>query len=262
MGVGTGGDVRGNIWHELGLAIRVADREIHGDVQVTPHMHVPGTRRLRTSVLATWADHLAGLLAVEVMTPRVPVTLGLDVHLHGPAPGAGTVRGVGRTVKAGRSVFVAEVEFTSESGEPIAVAHGSFMYAPDPSVVMPRLADVPAPPPGARLSMPFAARAGCERREPGVAALPRSEDGLNAANTVSGGLIALAAEEAILSLSPRAATLSSLSLRYLQAVRVGPAVATARLHRDLGRAELHDTGNNDRLCVSATARLFPGDPAT
>jgi hypothetical protein len=41
---------------------------------------VPGTSRLRTSILATWADNLAGLLAVYAMAPRVPVTLDLDVH--------------------------------------------------------------------------------------------------------------------------------------------------------------------------------------
>jgi hypothetical protein len=49
---------------------------------------------------------------------------------------------------------------------------------------------------GGALRVPFAQRARCERREPGVAVLHRSEDGLNSAGTINGGLVALAVEEA------------------------------------------------------------------
>ena len=45
-----------------------------------------------------------------------------------------------------------------------------------------------------------------------MAVLPRSEDGLNSSNTVYGGLIALAVEEAVLSLAD-GQTLCSLALR-------------------------------------------------
>ena len=55
-----------------------------------------------------------------------------------------------------------------------------------------------------------------------MAVLPLLEDGLNASNTVNGGLIALVIEEALLSLAP-GQTLCSLALRYMQPVRVGPA---------------------------------------
>ena len=85
--------------------------------------------------------------------------------------------------------------------------------------------------------------------------LPRSEDGLNSSNTVNGGLIALAVEEALLSLAP-GETLCSLALRYMQAVRAGPAVATATMTAGLGQAELRDAGNGNRLAVAATARVF------
>jgi acyl-coenzyme A thioesterase PaaI-like protein len=163
------------------------------------------------------------------------------------------VRGVGTAVKAGRSVFVGSVEFVSERGEPFAVGAGSFMAAPDPAARMRTRADVPLP--ERRLAMAFAERAGCERRSPGVAVLSRSEDGLNSSNSVVGGLIALAAEEAVLSLAP-GATLCSLGLRYLQAVRTGPVIATARLRDGLGLAELRDSGNGGRLSVTATARTF------
>jgi hypothetical protein len=137
----------------------------------------------------------------------------------------------------------------------MAIGAGSFMSAPDPAAMLPATLSVDAPPPGGLLSMPMAERAGCQRRDPGVAVLPRSEDGLNSSNSVNGGLIALAAEEAVLSLAP-GDTLCSLGLRYLQAVRAGPVVATARLHDGLGQVELHDSGNDNRLSVIATARTF------
>jgi acyl-coenzyme A thioesterase PaaI-like protein len=246
---------RRHILSELGFTIRRVGDELRGTASITPEMHVPGTLHLRTSILAAWADNLAGLLAVGAMAPGVPVTLELDVHLYRPAPSSGPVRGVGRTVKTGRSVFVASVEFTSERGEPIAIGAGSFMSAPDPAARLPPKLSVNAPPPAGQLSMPLAKRAGCERQKLGVAVLPRSEDGLNSSNSVNGGLIALAAEEAVLSLAPRD-TLCSLGLRYMQAVRVGPVVATARIHDGLGHVELRDAGQGDRLSAIATARTF------
>ena len=255
MSADGGLQARRHIITELGFRTALVGDEMHGTASVTLQMHVPGTGHLRTSILATWADNLAGLLAVVALAPRVPVTLELDVHLYRPAPGDGVVRGVGRTVKAGRSVFVASVEFTSGLGEPVAVGAGSFMAAPDPAVTMHARPGADPPPPDGRLTMPFAERAGCERQRPGVAVLPRSEDGLNSSNTVNGGLIALAAEEAVLSLAP-GATLCSLGLRYLQAVRAGPVVATARIRDGLGQVDLRDAGNGGRLSVTATARTF------
>jgi len=236
-----------HILMELGFSARRSGDELRGTATVTPPMHVPGTAQLRTSILATWADTLGGLLAAHAIGPRVPVTLELDVHLFGPAPGSGVVRSTGRVIKAGRTVFVAGVDFTTEGGEPVATAAMSFMSAPDPAARLPaRLSvDLPPDPDGRRLAVPLAERAGCQRRAPGLAVLPRSEDGLNSSNSVNGGLIALAAEEAVLSLAPGDA-LCSLGLRYLQAVRAGPVVATARLHRGLGQVELRDSGHARR----------------
>ena len=54
---------------------------------------------------------LCGLLSMRAFGGRVSVTLELDVHLYRPAPGSGTVTAIARAVKAGRSVFVGEVEF-------------------------------------------------------------------------------------------------------------------------------------------------------
>src|SRR3954452_14676587 len=94
------------------MAISVAGDALHGRVEVTPEMFVPGTSCLRTSVLAAFTDLLAGLLSGRVIGPRVPVTLDLAIDLYQPPVGVRRVKGVGRPVKAGRSVFVAGVDFT------------------------------------------------------------------------------------------------------------------------------------------------------
>jgi acyl-coenzyme A thioesterase PaaI-like protein len=247
---------RPHLLQELGFSVRPDGEELHGTASVTPYMHVPGTTCLRASILASWADMLCGMLSMRAFG-RVSVTVELDVHLYRPAPGSGTVTAVGRPVKAGRSVFVGEVEFADSDGETFGFSAASFMAAPDTTLRPPRLTslEVPPPPLEARLGLPLAERADCKRQAPGTVVLHKSEDGLNAARTVHGGLIALAAEEAALSLTP-GTSLSSLALRYLQPVRVGPAVATARVLDGLGRVELRDSGHGNRLAVTATTRTF------
>ena len=246
---------RPHILQELGFSVRQDGEELHGTASVTPYMQVPGTACLRASILASWADMLLGLLSMRAFAGRVSVTLELDVHLYRPAPGSGTVTAVARQVKAGRSVFAGEVEFADARGEAFGFSAASFMVAPDTTLRPPRLTSLDVPPQEAALRMPLAERADCKRQAPGVAVLHKSEDGLNGAKTVHGGLIALAAEEAVLSLAG-GTSLSSLALRYLQPVRVGPAVATARVRDGLGRVELRDSGSGDRLAVTATTRAF------
>jgi acyl-coenzyme A thioesterase PaaI-like protein len=240
---------------ELGFAIRRAGDELHGSADLTEHVLVPGAPHLRTSVLAIWADTLAGLLAALAVGPRVPVTLDLTVQLHAPAPGSGPVRAFGRTLRAGRTVIVAEVDFhAGGQAEPFAVATAAFMTAHDPALRLPDELSIDAPASAVRLAAPLAERAACRRDEPGRVVLDRTEDGLNAAKTMNGGLLALAAEEAALSLAPPGSTLETLGLRYLQPARIGPAVAVATRRGGLGRVEVRDTGNGDRLCVLATTR--------
>jgi acyl-coenzyme A thioesterase PaaI-like protein len=247
--------VRAHIIMELGFVIARVGEELQGSALVTPEMHVPGTAVLRTSIVAAWVDHLAGMMAVEVTAPQVPVTLDLDVQLYRPGPAGGQVHGVGRRIKVGRSIFVAAVEFTDDDGAPLGFGTASFMSAPDPAARLPTTLKVDTAAMARRLSVPLAERAACQRIGPGMATLPRSEDGLNAANTVNGGLIGLAAEEAALSLAP-GRTLTSLSLRYLQPVRIGPVVATATERHGLGRVEVRDQGSDSRLSAVATTRIF------
>jgi acyl-coenzyme A thioesterase PaaI-like protein len=247
-----------HILQDLGWEVTRSGEGLHGSAPVVAEMHVPGTAHLRTSILAAWADVLAGHLAVDTISPRVPVTLELDVHLYRPAPGEGVVRGDGRIVKAGRSVFVASVDFSDGAGEPFGFAAASFMPAPDERLTIPMpLGEGRVVPARRPLTIPYAERAGCERIAPGVARLVHSDDKLNASNTLNGGLIALVAEEAVVSLLP-GATASSLDMRYLQPARIGPVVARADVREGLGRVEVRDEGNDDRLCVVATSRFFGG----
>ena len=168
---------RRHVLQDLGWTVTRAEDTMQGSARVYPEMHVPGTDHLRMSILAAWADVLAGHLAIYSVGPRVPVTLELDVHLFAPAPTSGTVSGVAKAVKVGRSVFVARVDFTAGEGEPIGFAGLSFMAAPDERLTI----NVPTTagqvmPEGNRLSMPFAERAGCERVAPGVAQLGHADD--------------------------------------------------------------------------------------
>jgi acyl-coenzyme A thioesterase PaaI-like protein len=248
---------RSHVIAELGLGVRIDGDGLAGSAVVVPEMHVPGTDVLRISVLAAWADVLTGLLSGNTLAPRVPVTLDLSVDLPRPLRGRPTVAGSARILKAGRSVVVLEVTFV-EGDSAVALGTATFMPSPDTSLTLPAVRDSPALLAGRpeRLAAPFAARAGCERRGPGVAELPRREDALNASNTINGGLIALLMEEAALSTAP-GSVLSSLALRYLRPARVGPLVATATRHGDVILVAAHDAGADDRLVVSATARLTP-----
>jgi acyl-coenzyme A thioesterase PaaI-like protein len=240
---------------EVGWNVRRVGDELHGQAVILPQLLVPGQAQLRLSMLAAWADQLMGLLAVRIMAPRVPSTLELEVHLFRPAPPEGVLQGRARLVKAGRSVLTAVVEFATEAGEIVAEGAGSFMLAGDPSVRLPALTSLDMPAEPARLILPIAARARCERRAPGIAALPLAADARNSANTLHGGLLALVAEEALLSLAPHT-SLCSLGLRYLRPLRTGPAVAHARLRETLGRIEVFDEGYENRLAVLASARVF------
>jgi acyl-coenzyme A thioesterase PaaI-like protein len=246
---------RHHLLAELGFTSRQVDGELHGTGAISPPMHVPGTTYLRTSILASWADMLGGMLTMWAITPRAPVTLELDVHLYRQAPTTGRLRAVGRVIRTGRSVTVIEVEFLDERGETFGFSGASFMAAPDASLTLPLRTRVDRPPREPTLALPLAERAGCKRQQPGTVVLPRTEDGLNGVGTIHGGLLALAAEEAVLSLAP-GQTLRSLGLRYLQPVRVGPAVATATIDAGLGRVALRDSGRDDRLAVTATTRTF------
>ncbi len=247
-----------HIVHELGFDLGRVGEEIHGSAPIVAEMYAPGTTTVRASIFATWTDIAAGYLALDAFAPRVPTTLELDVHLHQQTGAFAEVSAVARLIKSGRSVMVAMVDFTDETGRNVAFGTASFMPVPDVTMRIPPEHEAfraERRPPG-RLRRPFAERAGCVRQSPGVAVLPRSEDGLNSSKTVNGGLIALAVEEAALSATGQApgVVVASLAMRYLRPVRIGPAIASAQVNDGLGRVEVRDGGSDDRLAVYAITR--------
>jgi acyl-coenzyme A thioesterase PaaI-like protein len=252
------GDVEHHIMRDLGFAVAPDGDEMVGSAAVVAEMWTPGTAAVRTSILAAWVDIVAGHLAIGLFDPGVPVTLDLDIHLHHSPHGCDAVRMVGRVDKAGRSVSVLSIDIADGDGEPLGFAHAMFMAAPNPSLRMPTIVrdEGLLAPHRPRLDRPYAERAGCERRADGLAVIPMRPDGLNAAGTLNGGLLALVVEEAVLSAEPSTG-LASLSMRYTQPVRVGPAVARAELHDGLARVTVVDSGRDDRLAVIATTRSFP-----
>lgn len=245
---------------ETGLAVRLDGDGLAGTARVVPELHVPGTDVLRTSVLATWVDVVTGLLSMPAIPDRVPVTLDLSVDVLEPVRGCPQVDVTCRLVKAGRSVAVLAVEFTADGGPVVAVGSATFVASPDARFTLPPLAETVSSMRGlaAPLRVPLAERADCSRQAPSSAVLLRREDGLNATGTVNGALLALVVEEAVLAGSPAGATLTSLVVRYLRPVRLGPAVATADVHATaqggFARVQVYDRGADDRLAIDAIAR--------
>lgn len=250
------GDLDRHIMRDLGFGVSRTGEETRGSGHVTPEMLVPGTNALRLSILAAWADIASGYIAVGLFDPGVPVTLDLDVHLHRPAVSVDEVRMVARVQKSGRSVSVLSIEIVGDQKE-IGFAHATFMASPNPTLRMPTVVSdeglIKVHPP--RLEVPYAERAGCERLASGIASIPMRPDGLNASGTLNGGLLALVVEEAVLS-AGGVATLASLSMRYAQPVRIGPAVARADVRDGLANVVVRDEGRDDRLAVIATTRSF------
>lgn len=245
---------RASIITELGLTTADVGETITGRAPIVDPACVPGSGVLRTSVLATWADILTGLLAGKTITPRIPLTLDLDIQVVAPAPSGTEVVAVAEVVKAGRSIVVCEVEFRDrESNQPIALGQASFMASPNPEHVQTGEFDRTLRA-GRVLRVPLAERARLRIIEPGTVEVPRSADGLNGAGGIQGGLVALAIEEAAASWRPEPVLMASLVLRYLKPFAVGPARAVAEPTGDVAIVRVRDVGQA-KLGAIATVRL-------
>lgn len=239
--------------NELALHSASDGDAILGRGEVLPEMCVPGTDVLRTSILATWADVVAGWIAGRAIDPRIPLTLDLEVQLEGQARAGTIVAAEASAVKVGRTVVVLETRFRdAESGAPVGLALVSFIASPDPAHVFPEGFPPPTNMEG-RLTTPFAERVGCSVVEPGTVEVPHRRDGLNASGAIQGGIVALAAEEAASSLVPEPVVLHAFNVRYLRPFTVGPARAVADGTIDFAVVRLTDIGTG-RLGAIATAR--------
>lgn len=244
-----------NLIPQTGLMPRIVDDGLAATAEVAPELCVPGTDELRMSVLVLWADVMCGLLVSRTVRPRVPVTLELSVEMFAPAVLGSTVSMSSKVVKAGGSVTHVDAEILVDD-RPAGLATVSFMLAPDVTLELPRTSHLLQAFDGGphRLAKPYAERVDCDRVGPGVARLPRTEETINASGTIHGGVIAVPAEEAVLSAEPAGSVLTAMTLRYLRPARVGPAVATAERFGDLWRVEVADAGAESRACVLTTAR--------
>lgn len=234
----------------------VMDGELHGaDV-----VRAEGSDRVRPSVLATIADVMAGIQANHIIGGRLPLTVDIDVRTTAPA---GEWIGVAsRILKVGRSTVAAEVRFDDlGTGKEVALSFLTFMPSPRPQDVAPSVTTAATT--RGSMSRPFPEHVGARLVGPGVVEIDHRPFVTQASRTVQGGIVALLGEYAAESLTGRPVV--DLDTRYLAAVRVGPARATAL---DLGagqvRVEVRDSGNEGRLAARCLARVTPepkDDPA-
>lgn len=229
---------------------------------VVAELCVPETDVVLTSVLLTWADVLAGPLATEATMPRVCMTNDLTVRLLDRPP-TGGVHLRAEILKSGRTTTFTETWLAPAASpdRPFAVAHGTFVASPRPQDTIDLTMLV-----GDRGSRPLLAplpeRLGVHVVSPGVAEVARRDDLLNPADTLQGGVVALVAEMAALSVAGGGAVAHELDVRYLRTTRVGPARATARVLRDDGdgaaiEVRVVDAGADDRLTAVVLARCGP-----
>jgi len=242
---------------ELGMIIRPDGDDLISHVTIFEGMKIPGTDILRLSVIAAWADTVLGVQAMKNILPSVPATVELDVHLIRPIIGKSSIVLRARAAKIGRTISEFIVDFNDESGAALGHGHALFMATPNPQYSLPPgdwvFKGFATPSPG--LTMPLAERIGCERKAPGVAALPWARDIQNATKAINGGLLAVPIEDAALSAAAAGQSLSSMTITYQRSIRTGPAIARAQIAECLGRVEVTDA-SNDKLAAFATVQLF------
>ena len=225
-----------------------------------PALLVPGSDVVRPSVLLTLADVLIGSLPNQAALPRITMTADLNVRVLRPLTSATGFTGEARVLKSGRTTTFGEATFApAGSRVPAVLSHGTFIASPRPQDLGFSLAGgLPPPVPSGGMPVPLAERVGCRVVEPGTAEVHRRDDLLNPADTLQGGLIALVVEEAACSLHPGIAPVD-LDVRYLAAVRIGPARASAEDLGPVTRVEVRDAGNDDRLAAVAVVRFDAHD---
>ena len=247
---------------ELGLDVDRDEPDVwRGRAPIIPAICVPETDVVLTSVLLTYADIVAGTLANRSTLPRVCMTVDLNVRVLKRPPTDGLVAEA-RLLKSGRMMTFTETVFRpAGGGEPFALSQGTFVASPRPEDTFVGFEDVPMLRSRATMQVGLHERVGARIVQPGVVEVPRSPDVLNPADTIQGGVVALVAELAALSLGDGAGggVVRELDVRYLRSTRVGPARATAeRLNDRTARVEVRDAGADERLVATSYVTTTPG----
>jgi acyl-coenzyme A thioesterase PaaI-like protein len=228
---------------------------MEGELVVTPAVRFEGSTAVRPAVLAAIADVVSGLPAAVALSPRLPLTLDIDVRMLGEP--ADRLWAASRLLKVGRTTVAAEVTFTNgRSGPLVAVSSLSFMSSPRPVDTGP--VEVSAIRSAGGMTTPIAGHLGARTLAPGVVEIDRRPYVQQSSGTLQGGVVALIGEFAAQSLTGR--TVMDLDIRYLAAIRVGPAQAVAApLAGDLVAVDVRDAGNDHRLAARIFARMAPPD---
>jgi acyl-coenzyme A thioesterase PaaI-like protein len=236
--------------NDLGGWYRLEADRCTGEFEVTEEMLGPDGA-LRASILATQADMICGALANRASAPRVPLTVDLTVHRVEPV-GVGTLAMASRILRAGRRTVVAEAAFVAGGERPLVLSQATFMPSPNPVDEQPFVGDRDGGRPS--LTRPFPDQLGIRVLAPGLAELDRVPYTMQPTGTIQGGGIAAVAEVAAETAS--GAAVVDIDVRFLAAVRVGPARAAAEV---LGggrvRVEVRDRGHGDRLTATLMARV-------
>ena len=247
----------------LGIATAADGDTLVADIEVRTELWLPGTDVVRTSVLVTLADVVAGKFADVSTFPRVCVTLDLDLHLLTVPSGAGFEAGRSLTARGGwcgrvdgSSSWVWRCSTPTVICSPSATP-GSWRCRPR-SRDLRRLPLLDSSEERCRLDTPLAKRVGLRRTGGGSATVPFHLDNINATRAIQGGLLALAAEEALLDVLPRVKRRRRSSSRC-RCVTCAASVARQRTRRRaVADGSVSDVVDDEgRVGTLVTVRLAP-----
>jgi acyl-coenzyme A thioesterase PaaI-like protein len=241
----------------LAIEVEMASPEVRGHAPVRAESFVPGTRRMRTGVLATIVDLVGG----HVPTGPLGPTVDLRVELWDRPPEEGRVHLLARPCRVGARLVVAETLLSSApGGAPFGRATTTFINESMGDPVSN----------GARPVLPMAEASFDEflafrvrdARSLAVDPVERISNGVQF--TVQGGVQALLAEVAADHFLRRDVPLvaTDLDIRFLSRLRVGPLVAIVeeRPARDgtvRARVTVADGGNDDKVVSSVALTMAP-----
>jgi len=242
----------GMFLQDIGYTQDISDGVSRGWLQITDELRAPGSSQVRASVLATMSDVWTGALAGMACAPKLALTLDLTARILGDV-GGDRLDIVGTLLKQGRTTIVAETDFRHPvTGAVVAFSHATFVASPRPQDVIGPLSASRTS--GNGLSRPIGEALGAQVVSPGVAQIERGPYVNQPSGTLQGGVVAVLAELAAESLT--GARVIELEVRYLSAVRVGPARTSAvALDDHTVRVEARDVGNHDRLTAVVMARM-------
>ena len=236
---------------DYGFELDETDRVAHGEMRLSDHVMTPSGRWARASALLTVADMAVGGSLLYVTDPAVPLTVDMALHQVAP-PASATLELEATLSKVGRTVSCGEVVFRdAEAGHVVAVATLVFAATPNPNTYTNGTSRTG----GAPGTMDRDFLEWCDVRTPsiGVAEVDRAPGRGNSLGSLQGGLVVLLGEVATETLSGR--EVSSIEVRYLHSVHVGPGQGVAtQLGPDFYRAEVRDSGNENRLCALVYVR--------